>query len=454
MKIIYTKNRLWNLFKYLSNLNLSISILFLISFFCFLGSVIEQDQNLLYYQVNYPISDVNVFNLNWKTIMYFGLDHVFQTGWFILILIVFMSTLISCTLFTQLPSLKNARRWKFFYSTNSITQKVSFEEHYPRQDNSFVIMVYSLLNSSFFVFCHKNSLYAYKGLYGRVSPIFVHLSLVSILIGSIFSFLSGFTAQEMVPNGEIFHVRHIIKSGLFSSLPSNIFGRVENFYLKYNPDSSIKQFFSKISLLSSNNYSITSRVLFVNQPFYYYNLVLYQIDWQIDAIKFCINNSGNLQKQLVKTTINGKNCWLCRLPVTNHQQVFFAIFNLKDPIVIFDSVGKILGKISIHEVFYINNIHFVIDDVMMSTGIQIKADRGIIIVYFGFFILILSTVLSYLSYSQVWFYESNFSFKLSALTNRAVLFFEGDIISINKSYNFYVLSNILQNQYIKNFILQ
>nr|ARW63655.1 cytochrome c biogenesis protein ccs1 [Chondria sp. (in: red algae)] len=453
MQSFKVKNYLWNLFKYLANLNLSIFILFLISIFGILGSVIEQDQSMTYYQINYPVLNNNIFFLNWKLITYLGINHVFQTWWFISTLSIFILTLLSCTLVTQLPSLRNARRWKFFYSNSNKSQNFSFNESYSVRDDSLMIMIYALLDSNFFIFCRKQSLYAYKGLYGRISPIFVHFSIVLILVGSMSSFLCGFTAQEMVPNGEFFHIRHVVKSGILSIIPSNIIGRVEYFNLIYNIDGSIKQFLSRISILSSNGLHLDTKILSVNHPLRYYNLTFYQTDWEVNGIKIRINYHNFLQRTWTKTVINSRNCWISSVPLSKNKLAFFVMFQLNEPILIFNSSGVIVGKVLIQESFYINKIPFAIENLMLSTGLQIKIDLGITIVYAGFFVLMLSTLLSYLSYSQIWFYKNISSFHFLALTNRAIFFFEEDIFSINCLYTYFVANEVICVKSLKQTIL-
>nr|YP_010951460.1 Cytochrome c biogenesis protein [Laurencia catarinensis]WMP12399.1 Cytochrome c biogenesis protein [Laurencia catarinensis] len=429
------KNILWNFVKRLANLNLSIFILFLISICCILGSLIEQDQSLLYYQANYPVSNVNFSIINWKLIYNLGLDHVFQTWWFLLILVIFILTLLSCSFFTQLPSLRNARRWKFVYNNYYLKRSLSFKESYISENNSLIVMIYSLVSSDFFVFSQDDSIYSYKGLYGRVSPIFVHFSIVTILLGSMLSFLSGFVAQEIVPNGEIFHIRNIIHSGLLSSFPANIFGLVENFSIDYNVDGSIKQFFSKLSLISSQGQTIASQTIAVNKPLNYRRLTFYQTDWQINALKICLSDSNILQKKLFKAIINNKNCWLCKIVIDNDRQILLVVFDLNSPIFLFNFDGVLIGTFSINQIFYINDVSFMISEIFTSTGLQIKMDFGILIVYLGFFILMLSTVLSYLSYSQIWFYKASDLFQFLGSTNRAVVFFEESIFYINFVYS-------------------
>ena len=441
MQDLQFKNGLWSLFKQFSNLNFSIFILIIIVFWGILGSSIEQDQSLFYYQNAYPVSNSGIFTLDWRFIDYFGLNHVFQTWWFILTVVLFVLTLISCTFVTQLPSLKNARRWKFIHYNNGNNKNFSIDETYKLTDNSLNNMASSLLRLNFFVFCQNTSLYSYKGLYGRVAPIFVHFSIVFIFFGSMISLLFSFVAQEVVPNGELFHIKNVIHSGFISNLPVNILGRVNNFKIDYNLNNSIRQFYSYLSIISHNSADIISKIVFVNNPLYYHHIAIYQTDWQINALRISISSSKQMQKQLFKTSVNGKTCWICSFPTYFDKRVVFVIFNLNDPIQIYNSQGNFLGFVMLKQVFYLNGISFCIQNIIASTGLQVKVDPGIIFVYTGFFILMLSVVLSYLSYSQIWFYKQLSTFRFLASTNRAVLFFEDDVYYINCCYYSYYSTN-------------
>jgi cytochrome c biogenesis protein len=65
--------------------------------------------------------------------------------------------------------------------------------------------------------------------------------------------------------------------------------------------------------------------------------------------------------------------------------------------------------------------------------LQIKSDPGIGIVYFGFILLILSTFLSYTSYSQIWAIKRGELLYLSGRTNRATYTFEKEFLDVLKN---------------------
>nr|WGH13717.1 cytochrome c biogenesis protein ccs1 [Lophurella pseudocorticata] len=425
------KNFVWKSLKKLANLNFSLSILSMIAFLCVLGSILEQDKSMFYYKLNYPTF--------YTFIIFLGLDHVFRTWWFILVLIIFIFSLLVCTFSTQLPSLKNARRWKFLYNKNIFNKNQYVFESNNNSQYFVPNIVYSLIRLNFFVFYRNSAIYSYKGLYGRIAPIFVHFSIVAILLGSVCSFLFSFVVQEIVPKGEVFHLKNVIHSGFYSHLPLNITFNVNDFFIDYNFNGSIKQFFTSLSISINNHEVLSNTIISVNRPLKFFPITLYQTDWQIDGliINLGINNDF-IQKKFVKTSINGKSCWLSNIIVNSEKNIFFALFNLDNKLLICNTNGVILQEVNLKEKFYINNTCFMVQDVITSTGLQVKVDPGIFLVYFGFFVMMLSTFISYMSYSQIWIYYGFGSLNFLGSTNRASLFFERDIVYLNQIYSYYL----------------
>ena len=108
--------------QFVADLRLSIFLLLLISIFSILGTIIEQDQSIEVYKINYPLINPIFGFLTWDRIIKFGLDHVYKTWWFFLIIFLFGLSLISCTFLQQLPSLKIAKRCQFFRTIKSFSK--------------------------------------------------------------------------------------------------------------------------------------------------------------------------------------------------------------------------------------------------------------------------------------------------------------------------------------------
>lgn len=439
MILLNKKNFIWNIIKKLGNLNFSIILLLILASISIIGTIIEQDQNLIFYQINYAVQNDSLFNLNWQMIIFFGFDHIYVTWWFILLLTLFFCSLTVCTFSRQLPSLRNARNWKFLQQTKNLKKFADFKCFYSK---SLSNIIYALNYEKYYTFHKNKNLYAYKGLLGRIAPIFVHFSIILTLTGSLCGLLGGFIVQEMVPNGEIFHLKNSSKSGLYSYLPTHLIGRVDNFFIEYNKDTSIKQFFSYILLLNNKNDYIYSKQISVNSPLTFQGITFYQIDWQVNCLRLKIGNNFIVQQELKKIELGNKVFWLANFPINSNQRLFLVVKNLNDKIFIYNLSGKLINILNLNEETFINNTSFVIKEIMTSTGLQIKADPGIQIVYTGFFILIISIAISYLSYSQIWINSHENNLELAGSTSRAVLKFEEDFINIQKKYIVYTFINI------------
>nr|YP_009510956.1 Cytochrome c biogenesis protein [Hydropuntia rangiferina]AXI96629.1 Cytochrome c biogenesis protein [Hydropuntia rangiferina]UAD87312.1 Cytochrome c biogenesis protein [Hydropuntia rangiferina] len=435
MKTIKLKNILWQTLKKLSNLSISISLLLIIAIISMIGTIIEQNQSIAYYEKNYPINIESVkLIINWKIILNLGLDHIYSNPFFITILTLFFFSLLTCTLSNQLPALKNARKWKFLQKTKRVNDKAHFTEI---NQISICNIIYSLHSNNYYIFHKQQNIYGYKGLTGRIAPIFVHFSIILTLIGSLINLLYGFTAQEIIPEGEIFHVKNIIESGFNSKLPNNLIGKINNFSIAYNNNNSIKQFFSNVTLYNNKNQHINQKYIFVNSPLIFNNVTFYQTDWEINSIRLKIGNSQTIQKTILKNTINNQNLWSCQLPINNKSYILLVFTKLNDRIFIYDQLNNFITSVGLQDKIVIDNTTIKIIEIMTKTGLQIKIDPGIFITYSGFLILMVSIMISYMSYSQVWVTATKEFIELAGFTNRATLTFEEDVINIQEIYTNY-----------------
>lgn len=416
-------------FRFFADLRFSIFILLLISFCSIIGTVIEQDQSIEVYKLNYPLINPVFGFLSWDRILSFGLDHVYKTWWFLLLIFLFGCSLVLCSFLQQLPSLKIARRCQFFrtsqafYKLNNSTILTTFS--FPKILSSIKIQQYS-------IFQQKNVVYCYKGLIGRIAPIIVHFSMILVLIGTIIGSLFGFKAQEIVPKTENFHIQNLLTNGSFSIVPQNS-SRVNDFWITYNKNKTISQFYSDISILNPQGNELERKTISVNSPFINNGIYYYQTDWNLIGLRFKDSYNQMIEYPLINIFPNQEKIWLTWISNKRlvENGVILLIDNLEGYCSIYNPNGQFLGNLEINE-----NLNFSpplsLSEIISSTGLQIKTDPGIPLIYLGFFFLMISTLMSYITYSQVWLIQKNHQLFIGGTTNRALFDFELEFLKFVK----------------------
>lgn len=260
----------WFVASRLGNLQFAIVLLLLVASFSSIGTFIEQNKDNDFYQLNYPNTEPLFGFINAKFIFLLSLDHIYTAWWFILIIVLFVMSLFSCTLIRQLPSLKFSRLWRFYDTYQSMNK---FKVKTIVDGASLAKLTFQLKNSNYNVIQEGRFIYAYKGLIGRVSPVIVHASIILILFGSVIGSASGFMTQELVPTNTLFHLRNIVNSGPFSKIPQNIEGYVKDFKIAYSEEGIIDQFYSDLSILDTNMTRLSDKIIYVNEPLRYKGIV-------------------------------------------------------------------------------------------------------------------------------------------------------------------------------------
>jgi cytochrome c biogenesis protein len=104
--------------------------------------------------------------------------------------------------------------------------------------------------------------------------------------------------------------------------------------------------------------------------------------------------------------------------------------DLQGMVLIYDSEGKLVNTVRAGMSIPVNGVNLQILDVVGSTGLQIKYDPGIPIVYIGFALLMLGVVMSYFSHSQIWALQNGDVLYVGGKTNRAQVTFEREVLGI------------------------
>ena len=419
------------IFRLLADLRFTIFILLLISLTSILGTIIEQDLPIEVYKINYPLINPVFGFLSWDRILFFGLDHVYTTWWFLTLIILFGCSLTLCSFLQQLPSVKIARRCQFFRTTSSFSKLKIFT---TLNKFSFNKIVYQIREKNYSIFQQRNIIYCYKGLIGRIGPIIVHFSMILTLVGIIIGSLFGFKAQEIVPKTENFHIQNILTNGPSTVIPKTS-ARINDFWITYTKTKTISQFYSDISILNQQGNEIRRKTIAVNYPLVSNGIYYYQTDWNLLGLRFQDSKNQIIEYPLINVFGNQEKVWLSWIANTktkaSNDGLIVLISNLQGYCSIYNNNGEFLGNLELNETIDVFQ-PLTLLEIISSTGLQIKTDPGIPLIYLGFFSLMLSSLLSYITYSQIWMVEKNNQIFIGGNTNRATFEFELEFLNFIK----------------------
>jgi len=423
--------KIQNSFKLFNKFSFGIAILVVIALASSIGSFIEQDEELSFYQQNYPIEKPIYGFINWELIQNIGLDHIYSTWWFICLLIILGISLISCSITRQFPIVSNAK--EYFFKKQSIAflrlpLSVKFKTIYYLKET----IIIQLQKLKFYIYQNKNLVYGYQGLIGRISPILVHISLLLILAGSSLGAFINFTAQELLPKGEIFRIQNTIKVGPLTNLPIlNI--RVNDFWVDYE-NNRIHQFYSNISVLDNYGVEVKEQTISVNNPLRLNGIDIYQSDWNLLGIRVKDTLTNQISEIPLFQIKQKSKSWITWIK----EEVTIVFDKLENTYNLYNKKGEFLGTKNLGDEISKN---LILIDTLPSTGLLIKYDPSIFIIYSGFGLLIITTFLSYLPYTQIWMFSQKGNTWLGATTNRG---------KIQVELEFENLIRYLENKLIKN----
>jgi len=409
--------------KVFTDLKFAIFILALLALVSSLGSFIEQDETLFFYQENYPVTTPIYGFIDWQLITSLGLDHLYSTWWFFMLLLLLAISLISCTITRQFPIFYNAKEYLFkkkkasFLNLNFFVRLKSV----PYLKEAILLKIQNL---HFYTYQKQNLIYGYKGLIGRISPILVHFSLILILTGSSIGAFKNFKAQEILPKGEVFHIQNTLRIGILTDLPRfNI--RVNDFWAEYQ-NNRIHQFYSSLSILDNFGNELKQQTISVNNPLRYKDVDFYQSDWNLLGIRIQnLNDQKTYELPLFPLKENTKS-WVTWLPgdfsilgefkQTQKMDPLTLIFDQFENIFfVYDSQGNFITSKNVGD-FIVPEVKIL--EILPSTGLLVKYDPSISIIYLGFGILMITTFLSYLPYTQIWVFNQGKQYLIGSSTNR------------------------------------
>ncbi len=383
---------------WISDLRLAIGLLLVIALASGLGTIIPQQETADAYHQAYDAKPwLGLLNGDW--ILKLELDHVYASNWFLALLAWLGLALVLCSWRRQWPALQAALRWIDYRSPRQLS-KLSLAESLPTAEPRADLdaLAQLLQNQRWQLKIQGDRLAARRGILGRVGPLLVHAGLVVLMVGASWGGLAGQRLERFLAPGhdlQLLNQRGVNQMTL----------AVDSFRIERDPAGRPEQFRSELRLLDAEGKSLQRSQISVNHPLRFRGMTVYQADWSLAAITVQLGRSPLLQLPLRSLPELGEQVWGLALPTRpdGSEPVLLALSSEMGPIDVYSAQAQLIGQITPGgEALEIGGLPLKVVEVMPASGLLLKRDPGVPLVYGGFAIALLGGGLSLIATRQLW----------------------------------------------------
>ena len=383
---------------FLSDLRLAILLLLLIAIASAIGTILPQGEAADLY-LNRFNADPWLGLINGDRMLQLQLDRVYSSGWFLALLAWLGLALILCSWRRQWPALQAALRWIDYREPRQLS-KMALAETIPSSDpeQGLQDLATSLRSQGWQVQEQSGRLAARRGVSGRVGPLLVHTGLVLLMLGAAWGALAGNRIERFLAPGRSLDL--LDRSGM-----SQLSLTLDQFSIERDPAGRTEQFRSRLTLAPAGSGAAEQREISVNHPLRYRGMTVYQADWSLATITLQLGRSPFLQLPLQTFPELGDQLWGLVLPTRpdGSEPVLLTLGSEAGPVQVFGEGGDLITNLRPGgAAAEINGVPIRVIDVMPASGLLLKRDPGVPLVYTGFAITLLGGGLSLIATRQLW----------------------------------------------------
>ena len=156
---------------------------------------------------------------------------------------------------------------------------------------------------------------------------------------------------------------------------------------------------------SNRNHEKDIKDISVNHPFRFKGMTLYQADWGLNKIILQVGSNKEVELPLSTFPDLGDQVWGIVLPTSTDggNRILLSMFSEEGPVEVFDQNGNSIGRLRPGgPAADIKGIKLKVINITTESGLLLKRDPGVPIVYTGFGITLIGGFLSIISTSQLW----------------------------------------------------
>ena len=386
---------------WISDLRVAIVLLLVIASTSGVGTAIPQREPAeLYHRLYDPQPWLGLLNAD--GVLALQLDHVYSSGWFLGLLAWLALALLLCSWRRQWPALQAALRWIDYSSPRQLSKLSVAETLSTDTPKTSLDQLADLLQSQGWqIQRHDDRLAARKGLLGRVGPLLVHAGMVVLMLGAAWGALGGQRAEQYLAPGRSLEL-------MDSRGSSQLTLALDHFSIQRDPAGRPEQFTSQLRILEgdgSGGSLLKQAEISVNHPLRFQGVTLYQADWALATISLQLGKSPLLELPLQSFPQLGEQIWGIVLPTRpdGSEPVLLSLGSEQGPVEIYGADGISLARLAPGgPAVEVKGLPIRVESVLPASGILLKRDPGVPLVYAGFAIALAGGGLSLLATRQLW----------------------------------------------------
>lgn len=371
-------DKIWKLF---SSMKFGLTLLGIIAFTAGIGTLFPQTGD--------NPTKAETINQVWQVL---GLTHLYSTAWFRFLLGLLFINLVFCSVQRfhgiYIKSFKPQPLESKSFIPGKIRRELSGEPNELRET-----VESDLRGKRFLIIAKDNekgwSFIALKRRWGYWGSLITHIAIAVLVVAGLIGLLAGFKGYFMGLVGTTKSVQNV--NVIQGKVPGDFDIRVNSFEPRFLPNGDRENWYTDLSILEKGK-EVAHQTISTNHPFTYKGISFYQSSWSVGI-------TVGMNGQEFPVTMNeGESTGLFQLPGTDMSMSIDVGQNLRQPTVSYQ-VSQGFKKVQSGQVLMGQTVD-VQGKVKLTvdgwiTGLKVKRDPGVPLVWLGFALLVIGLLLSF-----------------------------------------------------------